>query len=101
MLAQNSTSIAGIRAGSAYGLAQALQRTLSKMLRCMSPLLALFGHGAMSNLSPLSAVKRKLDFEAVRSVDDPERTSGPINLRHFSFAAESQSAMLLHASQRA
>ena len=36
--------------------------------------LALFGHGAMSNLGPLSGVKRKLDFEAVRSVDDPSET---------------------------
>jgi hypothetical protein len=26
----------------------------------------------MSDLSPLSGVKRKLDFGAVRSVDDPE-----------------------------
>jgi hypothetical protein len=32
----------------------------------------------MSDLSPLSAVKRKLDFGAVRSVDDPFETSvGP------------------------
>jgi hypothetical protein len=29
------------------------------------------GRGAMSDLSPLSGVKRKLDFGAVRSVDDP------------------------------
>ena len=28
----------------------------------------------MSDLSPLSGVKRKLDFGAVRSVDDPKRT---------------------------
>src|SRR5258706_13555733 len=28
---------------------------------------ALFGHGAMSDLSPLSGVKRKLDFGAVRA----------------------------------
>ena len=33
--------------------------------------LALFGHGPMSDLSPLSGVERKLDFGAVRSVDDP------------------------------
>jgi hypothetical protein len=28
------------------------------LLRCMSQLLALFGHGAMSDLSPLCAPKR-------------------------------------------
>ena len=28
----------------------------------------------MSDLSPLSGVERKLDFGAVRSVEDPERT---------------------------
>ena len=38
---------------------------------CRLPLLALFGHGAMSDLSPLSGVKRKLDSGAVRSVNDP------------------------------
>jgi hypothetical protein len=31
----------------------------------------------MSDLSPLSGVKRTLDFGAVRSASDPERTSGP------------------------
>jgi hypothetical protein len=36
--------------------------------------MALFGHGAMSDLSPLSGVKRKSDFGAVRSEFDPERT---------------------------
>src|SRR5204863_7143871 len=36
---------------------------------------ALFGHGAMSDLSPLSGVKRKLDFGAVRAAFDPTRTS--------------------------
>jgi hypothetical protein len=36
--------------------------------------MALFGHGAMSDLSPLSGVKRKLDFGAVRAAFDPERT---------------------------
>src|SRR6266576_6615516 len=45
----------------------------SHRLRCR--LMALFGHGAMSDLSPLSGVKRKLDFGAVRSAFDPERTS--------------------------
>jgi hypothetical protein len=39
--------------------------------RRMSLLLALFGHGAMSELSPLSGVKRKLDFGAVRAAFDP------------------------------
>jgi hypothetical protein len=41
--------------------------------------MALFGHGAMSDLSPLSGVKRR-NFGAVRSVDDPTRTIefGPI-----------------------
>src|SRR5450759_1663984 len=33
--------------------------------------MALPGHGAMSDLSPLSGVKRKLDFGAVRSAFDP------------------------------
>ena len=42
----------------------------------MSPFVALLGHGAMSELSPLSAAKRKLDFGAVRAAFDPERTSG-------------------------
>jgi hypothetical protein len=41
-----------------------------------SPLLARNGHGVMSDLSPLSGVKRKLDFWAVRSVDDPSATLG-------------------------
>ena len=35
---------------------------------------ALFGHGLMSDLSPLSGVERKSNFRAVRSVDDPKRT---------------------------
>jgi hypothetical protein len=38
--------------------------------------LALFGHGAMSDLSPLSGVKRKLDFGAVRAAFDPPRSCG-------------------------
>jgi len=33
-----------------------------------------FGHGAMSELSPLSGVKQKLDFGAVRAAFDPQRT---------------------------
>src|SRR5438874_3651641 len=35
------------------------------------PGLALFGHGAMSDLSPLSGEERKSNFGAVRSVFDP------------------------------
>jgi hypothetical protein len=35
------------------------------------PQLALFGHGTMSELSPLSGVKRKLDFAAIRAAFDP------------------------------
>src|ERR1700681_3691940 len=42
----------------------------------MSLLLARNGHGAMSDLSLLSGVKRKLDFWVVRSVDGP-RTDIP------------------------
>src|SRR5258708_6629178 len=36
------------------------------------------GHGAMSQLSPLSGVERKLDFGAVRSAFDPTETSSLI-----------------------
>jgi hypothetical protein len=39
----------------------------------ISPLLALFGHGAMSDLSPLSGAKRKLDVGAFRAAFDPQR----------------------------
>ena len=42
-------------------------------------LAALFGHGAMSDLSPLSGAKRKLDFGAVRAAFDPNATFGPWN----------------------
>jgi hypothetical protein len=35
--------------------------------------MALFGHGAMSELSPLSGVKRKSKFGAATSVIDPEQ----------------------------
>src|SRR6266403_5759421 len=45
----------------------------------MSPFLALFGHGAMSDLSPLSRVKRKSDLGAAMSVDDPTETSARIS----------------------
>ena len=37
------------------------------------PLLARNRNAAMSAQSPLSGVKRKLDFEAVRSVEDPQQ----------------------------
>src|SRR5258705_6694147 len=37
---------------------------------------AQLGHGEMSDLSPLSGVKRKSNFGAVRSVDDPQQTCG-------------------------
>src|SRR5258708_5119750 len=39
-------------------------------------LMALFGHGAMSAMSPLSRVKRKSNFGNVRSEFDPKRTLG-------------------------
>src|SRR5260370_33350447 len=39
----------------------------------MSLLLALFGHGAMSDLSALLGEERKSNFGAVRSVVDPLR----------------------------
>jgi hypothetical protein len=42
----------------------------AELLQCMSLLLAHFGPHAMSDLSPLSGVERKLDFGAVRSVLD-------------------------------
>jgi hypothetical protein len=35
------------------------------------PELALFGHGPMSDLSPLLGEERKSNFGGVRSVDDP------------------------------
>ena len=38
----------------------------------MSLLLALFGHGAMSDVSPFSGEERKLDFGTVRSEFDPK-----------------------------
>jgi hypothetical protein len=38
-------------------------------------LLARTGHGAMADLSPLLGEERKSDFGAVRSVEDPTRTS--------------------------
>jgi hypothetical protein len=40
--------------------------------RCL--LMARNGHGAMSDLSPLSGVKRKSKFGAATSVIDPNRT---------------------------
>ena len=41
--------------------------------------MALFGPHAMSELSPLSGAKRKLDFGAIRAAFDPKATSP---LRH-------------------
>jgi hypothetical protein len=43
-------------------------------------MLALFGHGAMSELSPLSGGKRKSDFGAVRSAFDPTLTKRPVSI---------------------
>jgi hypothetical protein len=58
------------------------------MLRCMSPEVAQNGHGVMSDLSPLSGVKRKFDFGAVRSAFDPNTTSSLLRIGyHFSLAA--------------
>ena len=45
------------------------------MRRAACPILARTGHGLMSDLSPLSGEERKSNFGAVRSVDDPERSS--------------------------
>src|SRR5258705_4517172 len=39
-----------------------------------SEFVKVFGHGTMSELSPLSGVKRKLDFGAVRAAFDPQPT---------------------------
>jgi hypothetical protein len=36
------------------------------MRRCMSPVVALFGHAAMSKSSQLSGIKRKLDLDPAR-----------------------------------
>jgi hypothetical protein len=43
-------------------------------LACITPFrsLTLFGPHAMSELSPLSGAKRKLDFGTVRTVFDPK-----------------------------
>jgi hypothetical protein len=41
-------------------------------------LLALFGHGSMSDLSPLSGEERKSNFGAARSVNDPTQTSSRV-----------------------
>ena len=40
-------------------------------------------HGEMSDLSPLSGVKRKSNFGAVRSVDDRKRSSATPSRLHF------------------
>jgi hypothetical protein len=42
---------------------EAIERGLT-LLRCMSPEVAPFGHGAMSDLSPLSGAKRKTSARA-------------------------------------
>ena len=47
------------------------------MLHSMSLLVALFGHGLMSDLSPLLGEERKSNFGVVRSVDDPIETLVP------------------------
>jgi hypothetical protein len=49
-------------------------RSHNPLLQCMSPVLAPNGHGAMSELSPLSEAKRKSDLGAVRSALDPLRS---------------------------
>jgi hypothetical protein len=49
------------------------------MLLRMSPELALFGHGAMSELSPLSRVKRKSGFGAVRAAFDRPKADVAVN----------------------
>src|SRR5439155_23728545 len=53
---------------------KSLQSYARRLLRCMSPELVLFGLGAVSDLSPLSGVKRKSDFGAVRAAFDPTQT---------------------------
>jgi len=42
----------------------------------MSPVVALFGLGVMSELSPFSGEERKLDFGAVRAAFDPTVWTG-------------------------
>src|SRR5260221_7143246 len=61
------------------------------------PLLALFGHGAMSDLSPLSGVKRKLDFGAVRAAFDPEADMQPSRTFRNDDGAISRSLRGLHS----
>jgi hypothetical protein len=46
----------------------------SRHERAQGRLLAPFGHGGMSKLSPLSGVKRKLGFGAAKAAFDPEQT---------------------------
>jgi hypothetical protein len=45
------------------------------MLQCMSPLVAQSGRSQAADQCPLLGVKRKSNFGAVRSVDDPFRKS--------------------------
>jgi hypothetical protein len=54
-------------------LAVARVRRMAERLHGQCLVLARNGPGAMSALSPLSRLKRKLDFGAVRSVFDPKR----------------------------
>jgi hypothetical protein len=49
-------------------------RSLAARKRDDFRLCARFGHGAMSELSPLSGVKLKSDFGAVRAAFDPTPT---------------------------
>ena len=65
-----------------HAIAGAWQGSNCSNLRCKAELgrhpgmseFGRLGHGPMSDLSPLSGEERKLDFGAVRSVDDPTRT---------------------------
>src|SRR5258706_7597201 len=68
--------VADTRATSRTRCLLSLGHERNRSLRSQDPLInvaywALFGHGAMSDLSPLSGVKRKLDFGAVRAAFDP------------------------------
>jgi hypothetical protein len=52
-----------------------LARRRGNRVRILLPLLALFGHGPMSDLSPLSGEERKSNFGAAESGDDPFQKS--------------------------
>jgi hypothetical protein len=62
------------------------------------PGLALFGHGAMSDLSPLSGEQRKSNFGAARSVDDPYRKCGGSLLTALSWHLQRPTASAERAS---